>query len=60
MPEPFTTAVIIAFIAKNAPSWLGALRGTLLDKGKEVAIEKGKDFAVAKGTGFIRGVLRLD
>src|ERR1051326_8889553 len=60
MPEPFTIAVIIAFLVKNTPSWLDALRGTLLDKGKEVAIEKGKDYAVGKGTGFIRGLLRLD
>lgn len=60
MPDPFTFAVIITLLTKNAPSWLDALRGTLLDKGKEVAIEKGKDYAVEKGTGLIRGFLRLD
>src|SRR5215471_12218282 len=60
MPEPVTIALIIAYLAKNAPSWLDALRGTFFDKGKEVAIEKGKDYAVEKGTGLIRGLLRLD
>jgi hypothetical protein len=60
MPEPFTIAIIIASLARNAPSWLDALRGTLLDKGKEVAIEKGKDYAVGKGTEFTHGFLRLD
>ena len=60
MPEPIAIAVIIAFLIKNAPSWLDALRGTLLDKGKEIAIKRGKDNAVGKGTGFIRGLLRLD
>jgi len=60
MPDPFTLAAIITLLAKNAPSWLDALRGTLLDKGKEVALEKGKEYAVEKGTGFIRSRLHLD
>src|SRR5207248_4419430 len=60
MPDPFTLAAITIYVAKNAPSWLNTLRGTLLDKSKEVAIDKGKEFAVEKGGGLMRGFLRLD
>jgi hypothetical protein len=60
MPDPFTLAAITIYVAKNAPSWLNVLCGTLLDKSKEVAIDKGKEFAVEKGGGLMRGFLRLD
>jgi hypothetical protein len=45
MADPISLAVIIALLAKNAPTWLDALRDTLLTKGKEVAIDKGTRFA---------------
>jgi hypothetical protein len=60
MADPISLAVIIALLAKSAPTWLDALRGTLLTKGKEVAIEKGKEFGVEKGTRFMRDRLHLD
>jgi hypothetical protein len=57
MPDPFTLAAIIALLAKNAPAWLDALRGTLLDRGKEVALEKGKEYVFDKGIRFIHSRL---
>jgi energy-coupling factor transporter ATP-binding protein EcfA2 len=52
MTDPFTLAAITALLIKSAPSWLEALQGTLLDKGKDFAIEKGIDYG--------RKLLRLD
>src|SRR6266704_3331848 len=60
MTDPITLTIITTLIAKNAPAWLAALRSTVLDKTKEVAIERGKDFAVEKGGSWLRSFLRLD
>ncbi len=60
MIEPISLAIVTTYIAHNAPSWLDTIRGTLLDKGKEVALEKGKDFAVEKGTKYVRDFFHLD
>src|SRR5258706_5544093 len=55
-----TISTISALIIHNAPSWLVALRDTLLDKSREVAIDKSKEFVVAKGSGLIRHIFQLD
>ena len=52
MTDPFTLVTITALLVQSAPSWLEGLRGTLLDKGKELAIEKGIDYG--------RAIFRLD
>ncbi len=52
MADPISLAVIVALLAKSAPAWLDALRGTLLTKGKEVVVEK--------GTRFVHNRLHLD
>src|SRR5437764_14338800 len=62
MVDPFSISLTVetSYIAPNAPSWLDALRGTVLDKGKEVSIDKGKDFVVEKGTKYGRNFFHLD
>ena len=60
MVEPISLAIATTYIAHNAPAWLDTIRGTLLDKGKEVALEKGKDFAVERGTKYARNFFHLD
>ena len=49
MSDPFTLTSLAILVATNAPSWLNALRSTLLDKGKEITIDKGKEIAIEKG-----------
>jgi hypothetical protein len=60
MVEPISLAIATTYIVHNAPSWLDTIRGTVLGKGKEVALEKGKDFAVEKGTKYVRDFFHLD
>src|SRR5438876_6455121 len=60
MADPITLAALTALLVKNAPSWLSSLRGTMLEKGREVAFEKGKEVAVSRGERFVRGVFHLD
>src|SRR5438876_3860324 len=59
MPDPFSLAIITALIAKSAPSWLEALRGTFLDVGKGFAADQGKEM-LKKGGTHLRGVFHLD
>src|SRR5579884_404021 len=60
MADPITLVALTAFIVKNAPSWLVSLCGTMLDKGREVAIDKGKEVVVSRGERFVRGIFHLD
>ena len=60
MADPITLIALTAFIVKHAPSWYTSLRGTLLDKSREVAIDKGKELAVARGGRFVQRVFHLD
>ncbi len=55
MADPISVALTV-FVASNAPSWLASLRGTLLDKGRELAINKGKE----RGGQLVRNLLHLD
>ncbi len=58
--DPLSITAITALITAATPHMLEALRGTVLDKGKEVAIDKGKDFLVERGSKFVRDRLHLD
>ena len=60
MPDPITLTALTLYVAKNAPSWLASLRGTLLDKGRESAIDMGKEYALTKGKPLVRQLLHLD
>ncbi len=60
MADPITLVALTAFIIKNAPSWYTSLRGTLLDKSREVAIDKGKELAVTRGGRLVQRVFQLD
>jgi len=53
-------ATLIALVAHNAPTWLAALEGVVLDKSREVTIDKSTDLVVTKGGGLIRHILRLN
>src|SRR6266567_5759754 len=53
-------ATLIALVAHNAPTWLAALEGVVLDKSREVTIDKSTDLVVTKGGGLVRHILRLD
>src|SRR5450432_2884780 len=60
MADPITLVALTAFIVKHAPSWYTSLRGTILDKSREVAIDKGKDVAVTRGGRLMQRVFHLD
>lgn len=60
MEDPITLLMLTAFIVKNAPSWLALLQGTILDKGREVAIDKGKEYTTVKVQHFVSRIFRLD
>jgi NACHT domain len=51
---------LTALIIKNAPSWYTSLRGTLLDKSREVAIDKGKEVVVTRSGRLMQRVFHLD
>jgi hypothetical protein len=44
MNEPYTITALITLISTSTPFWLGALRDTLFEKGKELAIKEGIRF----------------
>ena len=59
--DPISITAITALITTATPHMLVALRGTLLDKGKEAAIDKSKEFLVRRGSKLVRDrVLHLD
>ncbi len=58
--DPASITAITALITTATPHMLDALRGTVLNKGKEVAIDKGKDFLVERGSKLVRDRLHLD
>jgi hypothetical protein len=60
MTDPITLVALTAFIVKQAPCWYTSLRGTILDKGREVAIDKGKEVVVTKGGRLMQRVFHLD
>ena len=60
MADPITLMALGTLMATHAPAILSSLRGTLIDKGRDVAIDKGKEFAVAHGERFVRRTFQLD
>jgi NACHT domain len=60
MPEPITIVALSAYVAKNAPSWLASLGGTILDKGQGPLIGKGEDFTISRGKSLTRRIFHLD
>lgn len=60
MIELISLTALSALVIKNAPSWLAALRGTVLEQGREVAIDKSKSFVLAQGGRGIRQLFQLD
>ena len=56
MADPATLFLLTAFVVKNAPSWLTALRGTIFDQSRDALVEKGRE-RIDLG---IRHRLRLD
>ena len=55
-----TLATLITLVAHNAPAWLAALEGVVLDKSREVALDKSSGLVVTKGGGLVRRTLHLD
>ena len=60
MSDQLTLTFIIGYLANSAPSWLDALRVTLFNKGKELALEEGKDLIVGRGTSLVQDLFHLD
>ena len=61
IPDPLSVATITSLVVASTPHMLEVLRGTLLDKGKEVVLDKGKEFLTDRGSKLVRDrVLHLD
>lgn len=55
-----TLTDLLVLVAHSAPTWLAALEGVVIDKGRQVALDKSSEQVVTKGGRLVRRIFHLD